>query len=108
MRYQDCKLYNKIRDCGGIENARADIVGFYEVDSIEDINWIEGYWMHTLDSDLNTIIGYKHRSINNYELIDFEKVSRIYADYDFITDFKENHDNLVVDYVMRNILDDID
>tara|TARA_B110000196_G_C20516554_1_gene373588 strand:+ start:128 stop:469 length:342 start_codon:yes stop_codon:yes gene_type:complete len=108
MRCQDCKLYNKIRECGGIENTRAEILGFYEVDNIEDINWIEGYWMHTLDSDLNTIIGYKHKSINNYELIDFEKSSRISGEYDFITDFKENHNNLVVDYVLRNILVDIE
>jgi hypothetical protein len=39
MRCQDCKLYNKIRECGGIENTRAEILGFYEVDNIEDINW---------------------------------------------------------------------
>ena len=107
MRCQDCKLYNKIRECGGIENARAEILGFYEVDNIEDINWIEGYWMHTLNSDLNTIIGYKHKSVNNYELIDFENDRRISGDYDFIIDFKENHDNLVVDYVLSNILEDI-
>ena len=108
MRFQDCKLYNKIREYGGIENARAEILGFYEVDSIEDINWIEGYWMHTLDSDLNTIIGYKNKSVNNYELIDFENAKRISGEYDFIIDFKENHDNLVVDYVLRNMLEDIE
>ncbi len=108
VRSQDCKIYNKIRECGGIENARAEILGFYEVDTIEDINWIEGYWMHTLDSDLNTIIGYKDKCINNYEVIDFEESKRISGEYDFITDFKENHDNLVVDYVLRNILVDID
>ena len=108
VRSQDCKIYNKIRECGGIDNARAEILGFYEVDTIEDINWIEGYWMHTLDSDLNTIIGYKDKCINNYEVIDFEESKRISGEYDFITDFKENHDNLVVDYVLRNILVDID
>jgi len=107
MRCQDCKLYNKIRECGGIENVRAEILGFYDVDSIEDINWIEGYWMHTLDSDLNTIVGYKVKCINNYEVIDFEESRRVSGEYDFITDFKENHDNLVVDYVLRNLLEDI-
>jgi len=107
MRRQDCKLYNKIRECGGIENVRAEILGFYDVDSIEDINWIEGYWMHTLDSDLNTIVGYKVKCINNYEVIDFEESRRVSGEYDFITDFKENHDNLVVDYVLRDILEDV-
>jgi len=107
MRGQDCKLYNRMREYGGIEFSRSEILAHYEVDSIEDINWIEGYWMYILDSDLNTIIGYKDRSVNNYELIDFEKSKRINGEYDFIADFKENHDNLVVDYVLRNILEDI-
>ena len=108
MRFQDCKLYNKIRECGGIENTRAEILGFYEVDTIEDINWIEGYWMYTLDSDLNTIIGYKDKCINNYEVIDFEEIKRICGEYDFIIDFRENHENLVVDYVLRNMLENIE
>jgi len=105
---QDCKLYVKMREYGGIELACSKILAFYNVDCIEDINWIEGYWMHRLDSDLNTLIGYKHRAINNYELVDFEKTKRVDGVYDYIDNFRDNHEELVVDYVLNKLLYDVD
>ena len=105
---QDCKLYVKMREYGGIELACSKILAFYNVDCIEDINWIEGYWMYRLDSDLNTLIGYKHRAINNYELVDFEKTKRVDGVYDYIDNFRDNHEELVVDYVLNKLLYDVD